>query len=111
MRDRSGMRRRVGASAAIWWTAIGPARAWAQNSPTPYPNMAPVEQYRMTASAEIALAKTAAPETVSNAAEILVLGASAYETAQKGKNGFVCLVERSWANDFGNADFWNPKDR
>jgi len=88
-----------------------PATAWAQSTAAPYPTMAPIEQYRMDRDAEIALAKSAAPASISDSAEILVLGAAGYETAVKGKNGFVCAVGRGWANDFGNPDFWNPKDR
>jgi hypothetical protein len=57
---------------------------------------------------EIALAKTAAPPSISDNAEVLVLGAHGYTTAVKGKNGFVCLVERSWNADFVNPVFWNP---
>jgi hypothetical protein len=73
--------------------------------------MASIDQYRMTPAAEIALAKSAAPAAISRDADILVLGAAAYETAVKGTNGFVCLVARSWDNDFGKSDFWNPKNR
>jgi hypothetical protein len=29
----------------------------------------------------------------------------------KGKNGFICMVERSWATSFDDAEFWNPKIR
>jgi hypothetical protein len=61
--------------------------------------------------AEIALARSAAPESISRDAEILVLGRHGYETAVKGKNGFVCIVERSWAAATTEADFWNPKVR
>jgi hypothetical protein len=75
-----------------------------------YPKMAPREQYMSTdQAAEIALARSAGPAAVSGKAEILVLGAHGYETAVKGSNGFVCFVERSWANDFDAAEFWNPK--
>jgi len=77
----------------------------------PYPVMAPVAQYRMAGAAEIALARSAAPTSISADAEVLVLGERGYETAVKGRNGFVCLVERSWFNVFGNPDFWNPKMR
>ncbi len=78
----------------------------------PYPNMAPIGQYMMANSAdEIALARSAAPPSISNDAEILVLGAHGYETAVKGKNGFVCLVERSWDAGFDDPVFWNPKIR
>lgn len=88
-----------------------PASIRAQGATNPYPAMAPIEQYRMDRAAEIALAKSAAPASISDSAEILVLGASGYEVAVKGKNGFVCAVGRSWANDFDNPDFWNPKNR
>jgi hypothetical protein len=71
------------------------SQAIAQEVKTPYPNMAPVEQYLMgDREAEIALARSAAPESISRDAEILVLGRHGYETAVKGKNGFVCIVER-----------------
>ena len=59
--------------------------AAAQNAATAYPKMAPIEQYLMDRNAEIALARTAAPETVSRDAEVLVLGRNGFETAVKGK--------------------------
>jgi hypothetical protein len=34
-----------------------------------------------------------------------------YQTAFQGKNGFVCVVQRSWATAFDDAEFWNPKLR
>jgi len=77
-----------------------------------YPAMAPVEQYRMASRQdEIALARTAAPASISAEAEVLVLGSQGYETAVKGKNGFVCFVERSWTAGFDDRQFWNPKLR
>jgi hypothetical protein len=79
---------------------------------TPYPAMASVEQYRIAdAKDEIALARSAAPVSISGDAEVLVLGKQGYETAVKGTNGFVCFVERSWAAKFEDIDFWNPKLR
>jgi len=91
------------------------AAAWgaiAQDAKTPYPSMAPVDQYLMPdRSAEISLARSAAPESISRDAEVLVLGRHGYETAVKGKNGFVCIVERSWTAPLDNPDFWNPKLR
>jgi hypothetical protein len=85
--------------------------AMAQEAATPYPNMAPIEQYLMTdRGAEIALARSAAPESISRDADVLVLGRHGFETAVKGKNGFVCIVERSWTSA-ADADFWNPKVR
>jgi hypothetical protein len=60
---------------------------------------------------EIALARSAAPDSIAREADVLILGNQEYETAAKGKNGFVCLVERSWASDFNDSGFWNPKLR
>jgi hypothetical protein len=95
---------------AVFLGAIGPARA--DDAKPLYPAMAQIEQYRIAnASEEIALARSAAPTSISGTAEILTLGAHGYETAAKGKNGFICLVERSWAHDFDDAEFWNPKLR
>ena len=46
--------------------------ATAQNAKTTYPSMAPVEEYLGTdPGAEIALARTAAPESISRDAEVL----------------------------------------
>jgi len=85
---------------------------WAQGAKTPYPAMAPIEQYRVANVAEeVALARSAANEAVSREAEVLVLGKQGYETAAKGTNGFVCVVERSWAVNFDDPQFWNPKLR
>ena len=78
---------------------------------TPYAKMAPIDQYLMTdQSAEIALARSAAPESISHDAEVLVLGRHGFETAVKGKNGFVCIVGRGWTSA-ADPDFWNPKVR
>jgi hypothetical protein len=79
---------------------------------TAYPTMAPIEQYRIAKREdEIALARSAAPPSISADAEVLVLGSRGYEIAVKGKNGFVCFVERSWAAGFADPEFWNPKLR
>lgn len=91
-------------------SAAGFAAAGA--APSSYANMAPAAQYMMASSdAEIALARSAAPPSISGSAEILVLRAHGYETAVKGKNGFVCLVERSWDADFNDPVFWNQNIR
>jgi hypothetical protein len=91
--------------------ALGTAyQAMAQDAKTPYPNMAPIGQYLMDRTAEIALARSAAPESISRDAEVLVLGRHGFETAVKGKNGFVCIVARSWTSA-PDSDFWNPKVR
>jgi hypothetical protein len=86
--------------------------AQAQAEKTPYPAMAPLDQYLIPdESAEIALARSAAPPSVSDAAEVMVLHRDGYATAAKGSNGFVCIVERSWATTTDDAQFWNPKIR
>jgi len=85
--------------------------AQAQDARTTYPNMAPLDQYMMERTTEIALARSAAPDSISRNAEVLVLGQHGYETAIKGKNGFVCMVERSWASPIDHPDFWNPRLR
>jgi hypothetical protein len=86
-------------------------RAMAQDATTLYPKMAPIEQYLMDRTAEIALARSAAPESISRDAEVMVLGRHGYETAIKGNNAFLCLVERSWTSPIDDPDFWNPKLR
>ena len=86
--------------------------AQAQDAKTPYPAMAPFEQYLMTdRNEEIKMARSAAPDSISVDAEVLVLTKTGYETAVHGKNGFVCLVERSWTAGKNDSNFWNPKLR
>jgi hypothetical protein len=83
----------------------------AQDSKTAYPSMAPLDQYQMERSAEIALARTAAPPSIADDAEVMVLGKRTYEIAVNGKNGFVCMVLRGWSAAFDDPVFWNPKNR
>ena len=84
----------------------------AADATTPYPSMAPLEQYLMAdRDAEIALARSAAPPSISSDATVMVLGRHGYETAVEGKNGFVCIVERAWMGAFDSAEFWNAKNR
>ena len=85
--------------------------AAAQPSKAPYPSMAPVEQYMMERGAEIALARSAGPNSVAKDAGVMVMGRHGYETAVKGTNGFVCVVERSWTAPSNDPNFWNPKLR
>jgi hypothetical protein len=85
-------------------------KAMAQDVTTHYPKMAPIDQYLMAnRAAEIALARSAAPDSISRDATILVLGRHGYETAIQGKNGFVCFVGRAWGAAFDWDEFWNPK--
>jgi len=58
---------------------------------------APFSDYAMPREAEIALARSAAPERISSRATIKVLTTKGFETAVTGDNGFVCLVLRSWS--------------
>lgn len=75
-----------------------------------YPQRAALEQYLMPDSgAEIAMARSAAPEAIARDASVLILGADGYRTAVNGKSGFTCLVERSWMSPFDSPEFWNPK--
>jgi hypothetical protein len=90
--------------AAVW-------QAQAQEAQTKYPTMASLDQYMMERNAEIELARSAAPESISRDAEVMVLERRGYETVVKGKNGFVCMVQRSWAAGIDDPDFWNPKLR
>ena len=76
-----------------------------------YSKMAPVDQYLMERNAEILLARSAAPDSRYSDATILVLGRQGYETAVRGKNGFVCMVERSWMAAFDSDEVRNPKVR
>jgi hypothetical protein len=71
--------------------------------------MAPLPQYLMPRDAEISLARSAAPKSVSDAAEIFVLTESGFQTAVRGTNGFVCMVARSWSADWDDPDFWDPR--
>jgi hypothetical protein len=92
--------------------ALGAASQMQAQSKNPYPSMDVLDRYLMPdRNAEIALARTAAPDSISRDAKVLVLGAHGYETAVEGKNGFVCAVERGWMAPFDNPEFWNPKIR
>jgi hypothetical protein len=77
-----------------------------------YPVVASLDQYLISdEKSEIALARSAAPASISDEAEVMVLGREGYKTAVKGSNGFLCIVERSWAQSENDSEFWNPKMR
>lgn len=79
---------------------------------TPGPTaMAPLAQYLMPRADEVALARSAAPASISAGARVLVLGRGGYVEAAKGGNGFVCLVKRSWGAPVRNPTFWQPAIR
>jgi hypothetical protein len=87
-------------------------RAVAQAGQAAYPAMAPLDQYLIAdEKSEIALARSAAPGSISDGAEVMVLGREGYKTAVKGTNGFLCIVERSWGQGTDQTEFWNPKMR
>ena len=89
---------------------LWPVCARAQTAKAPYPVMAPLDQYLIPdEKAEIALARSSAPASISDAAEVMVLRRDGYATAVKGSNGFVCIVQRSWAKPTDDPEFWNPK--
>ncbi|SRR5579871_296808 len=87
----------------------GPARAG--TAAGRYPAMAPLEQYQMPAEAEIALARSAAPRSISDGAAVMVLTSKGYQPVVDGGNGFVCLVVRSWFGGPDSDEFWNPRLR
>ncbi len=110
------VRRNIGVIAVrtivLTWILGAACHAVAQDAKAPYPDMAPLDQYLMQdRNTEVALARSAAPESISQDAEVLVLGRHGYETAIPGKNGFVCVVERSWTAPIDDPNFWNPKLR
>ncbi len=85
------------------------AAAYAQApNANPYPTMAPIAKYLMpSAAAEIALARTAAPSSISARAEVLVLTKHGYVVGAEGTNDWVCLVGRSWTAGLDDPEFWN----
>ncbi len=99
------------ASAFFLQAAFPSLNCYAQAAKARYPAMAPLAQYLMPESAEIALAHSAAPTSISGDAEVMVLRRDGYATAVKGNNGFVGIVERAWGKATGDAEFWNQKMR
>jgi hypothetical protein len=86
--------------------------AQAQVAKASYPVRAPIEQYLIQdENGEIALARSAAPASISDAADVMVLRRDGYATVAQGSNGFVFIVERSWGNTTDDPQFWNPKVR
>jgi hypothetical protein len=73
---KDGRDNRIRNSRVGWGTIRGAARAGrATHANTPYPSMAPLDQYLMEdRTAEIALARSAAPPSISKDATVMVLG-------------------------------------
>jgi hypothetical protein len=103
------MKRTIWIMAPVLAISIGFLVPNAAAQPDPYPKMAPVDQYLMEENTEIQLARSAAPDSISRDATILVLRRQGYETAVEGKNGFVCMVGRGWTGMFDWPEFWSPK--
>lgn len=120
MKEPHGLRRSrkalLGSSLAMIATVLPLAvpAAWAHSAVSPIGPDGPVAQYLIAdRQQEIALARSAAPAAISAHASVLVLGQHGYVMAEKGTNGFVCLVVRSWDNTVTSkrAEFWNPRFR
>jgi hypothetical protein len=104
------MRNRLALALALIISIV--VTAHSQPNSAPYPKIAPLDQYLISdRNAEIALARTAAPPSISGDATIMVLTKRGYEAAVTGKNGFVCLVDRSWQSPLDDPELWNPKIR
>jgi hypothetical protein len=102
----------LGLAGSVLAVALGASSQIQAQSKILYPSMGALDQYLIPdRNAEIALARSAAPDSISRDARVLVLGPHGYETAVEGKNGFVCVVERGWMAPFDNPEFWNPKIR
>jgi hypothetical protein len=79
---------------ALFLLLAGPgAMAQGQGQGQKYP---PIDDYMMEQPAEIALARSAAPDNVSGPATVKVLTPQGFKVAVEGHNGFVCLVLRGW---------------
>ena len=79
--------------------------AWAENSQyTP-------SDYIMAPEAEVALARSAAPDKISSRATVKILTASGYKEAAKGDNGFTCIVMRGWSVPFVRKPEYYGKTR
>ena len=83
--------------------------------PSPDPNyltMAPAAKYLMpNPVGEMAMARTAAPASVSDHATVLVLTKTGYVVGAKGTNGWVCLVGRAFQGGFDSPEFWSWRNR
>ena len=109
--NRAAFLRSVLPALTVMFVAIFAAPAQGQKHVANYPRMAPLAQYLMDRNAEIALARSAAPSSISKDASVLVLTPHGYVTAVNGSNGFTCMVERNWMSGFDDTQFWNPKAR
>jgi hypothetical protein len=84
---------RLVASGAVILLSVATILSSAQGQ-TQYP---PLSDYMMPQDAEIALARSAAPDNISDRATIKIFSESGFEVAVEGDNGFVCMVMRAWS--------------
>lgn len=105
-------------SLLLAWIIAAPAvllctgsQARAEGHVASYPAMASLDRYLMRRDVETALARSAAPKSISGDARVMVLGPHGYTTVAAGSNGFLCLVERSWGAASTDPQFWNPRVR
>ena len=101
----------MGRFAAKLMACAAPALLAVTSPAAPSPGMAPIDAYLMDRTEEIALAKSAAPNSISRHATVLILTRTGYETAVTGSNGFVCWVGRGFGGAFDWPERWNPKIR
>ncbi|HVH88755.1 MAG TPA: hypothetical protein VM912_18700, partial [Terriglobales bacterium] len=80
-------------SRLLFLLLIGLCAAGANAQEAKYP---PLSEYMMARDAEIALAKSAAPDYITGHATIKVFTASGFQTVHEGDNGFVCVVMRGF---------------
>jgi hypothetical protein len=95
----------LAAAAIVSLVALSAPTLSAQRTPDLAPYLMP------NRAAEIALARTAAPRSISDSATVLVLTKTGYVDAVRGTNGFVCMVQRSFFGPVGDPGFWDPANR
>jgi hypothetical protein len=105
------VRNTLACAALIVLLASSGAASAQEPTANPYPTMAPVARYMMPRDAEIEMARSAAPASISAKATVLVMTKTGYDTADKGTNGWVCFVGRMWSAGLDDDEFWNPKGR
>jgi hypothetical protein len=81
----------------MWWLMVLLASAGAGTAEAQSGKYPPLDAYMMRRDAEIALARSAAPASISGKATIKVLTKTGFEAAHEGSNGFVCMVMRAWS--------------
>src|SRR5260370_13024660 len=84
--------RKIVAGVVVLFVSMQAAAVRGQSAKYP-----PLSEYMMARDAEIALAKSAAPDNISGHATIKVLTASGFQSVHNGDNGFVCMVMRGWS--------------